>query len=117
MIIINQSQINVTYLTLTEKVSVSSPIFLFEFINDQDKTSQYFISEDLSTQDRYNKFHIEEKTNPDNLEGEVRLEVTGSYTYIVREQESNTNLDPDLSGAIVETGKVKVIGTSETTYT
>lgn len=106
------------YLTLTENVTLTSPVFLFEFKNDQDQTSQYFIASDISTQtQRYNKFTITESNTPDNLNGQVSMTLTGSWTYTVREQESNTNLDPELSGRVVEIGKVKVIGTTEITYT
>jgi len=51
---------------------------------------------------------ITETSNPDNLIGEVELITEGQYSYTIREQESTTNLDPELSGAVVETGKVTV---------
>lgn len=117
MIIINKGSANTVVLTLTEKVSIANPNFLFEFYNEEEKESQYFIAEDLSTETRYNKFIITETTTPDELEGEVTLTLPGLWSYFVREQASSTNLDPDLSGAIVERGKVRVIGTAETTYT
>jgi hypothetical protein len=74
----------------------------------------FFIAEDTSLfVDRFNKFTITETSTPDNLVGEVELITEGQYSYTVREQESATNLDPALSGSIVETGKVTV--TSEAT--
>jgi hypothetical protein len=114
MIQINKGQSNTVALTLTEKVSLDNPFFLFEFKNDQTKESTFFIAADISTEkSRYNKFIITEKSNPDNLNGEVSLS-TGFHKYIIREQDNNTNIDPDQSGEIVEIGKVKVIGTPTT---
>jgi hypothetical protein len=109
MILINKNQANVIALTLTEKVSLSNPYFLFEFNNDQSKASSFFIASDISSQQaRYNKFSITEKNSPNALAGEVSL-APGFYHYTIREQASSTNLNPASSGAIVETGKVKVI--------
>jgi len=47
------------------------------------------------------------------LIGEVELVLNGQYAYTIREQASTTNLDPALSGAIVETGKVTVTDSEE----
>lgn len=117
MIIIFKGQANEVVLTLTEKASLSSPYYLFEFQNDSDKTVQRFIAEDVSSfTDRYNRFAITEKSNPDNLSGEVELSLPGFWSYTIREQTSSTNLDPDQSGEIVETGRVRVIGVSTTSY-
>lgn len=110
MILINKSQTNTVVLTLTEKVSIDNPSFLFEFRDDQTNVSQYFICADISAYVyRYNKFVITEKTSPNALAGEVYLRNHGFYNYIIRQQASSINLDPDLSGSIVETGKVKVM--------
>lgn len=96
-------------LTLSEKTTVSNATYLFEFKDNQSKVLIYFIAIDISSfKDRFNKFLIAEKTNPNNLIGEVELINDGQYAYAIREQASTTNLDPLLSGAIVETGKVQV---------
>lgn len=117
MILIQKGSSNNVVVTLTEKTTILNPTYLFEFKNDQSKASQYFISADISTQkERYNEFVVTEKASPNNLLGEVSLEITGDYTYAIREQASSTNLDPELSGDIVEVGKVRVIGTAETYY-
>jgi hypothetical protein len=100
-------------LTLKEKTTLSSPYYLFQFKNDSTNESEYFIASDNSTEkDRYNRFTVTEKSSPNNLNGEVELAVPGFWTYTIREQASSTNLNPDDSGAIVEVGKVKVIGTA-----
>lgn len=113
MIKIVKGQSNTIALTLTEKVSIQNPFFLFEFKDDQANVSDYFISADISSfPERYNKFVITEPSD-------VAMVRPGMWTYYIREQASSSNLDPLLSGAIVEQGKVKVIGTAEskTTYT
>ncbi len=73
--------------------------------------SQYFISSDTSLYiDRYNKFSVIEGTH-------VTMTRLGFWSYSIREQASNSNLDPDLSGSVLETGKIKVIGTDAVSYT
>lgn len=113
MIVINQGEANTIAVTLKEKTSLQNPSYLFEFYDEQRKISKYFIAEDTSSYpDRYNKFVITEKSDPDYLNGEVDLILKGLWSYTIREQESDTNLDPELSGSIVEIGKVKVFGSS-----
>jgi hypothetical protein len=110
MILITKAATNEVILTLTEKVSIENPVFLFEFMDDMTREKFFFIASDTSEQtERYNKFSIIEKADPDTLNGEVYLLRPGFYTYTVREQESESNLDPEESGEIVEVGKVKVI--------
>lgn len=112
---ITQGQDNTITLTLTEKVTLDAPEFLFVLQNDSTKVEYTFIAADISGYtDRYNKFIITEKTSPDNLAGEVRLPDTGFYSYTIYEQESTTNLDKDLATGIVEIGKCLVSGTAST---
>ena len=101
-------------MTLKEKTTISNPTYLFEFKDNQTKELIYFIAQDTSSfKDRYNKFTITEKSSPNNLIGEVELVLDGQYAYTVREQSSTTNLNPALSGGVVETGKVTVTDTEE----
>jgi len=96
---------NVVVLTLSEKITISSPNFLFEFINNQTQIKYYCISADLSLYpERYNKFTIVVKTTtPDPLVGEINIPLGDEYTYNVYEQVSSTNLNP--SGlTVVEIG-------------
>lgn len=117
MIKITQTSVNEIIVTLTEKVTLSSPYFLFQFENQQTKQLYYCISADTSSYtDRYNDFSIEEKTNPTLTNGEIRLANEGFYNYTIYEQESSTNLDPDNATGIVEKGICKVIGTARTSY-
>ena len=96
---------NVVVLTLSEKITISSPNFLFEFINNQTQIKYYCISADLSLYpERYNKFNIIVKTTtPSPLVGEIQIPLGDEYTYNVYEQVSSTNLNP--SGlTVVENG-------------
>lgn len=109
MIILQRGNANEVTLTLTEKVSLSSPNFLFEFTNQESNESFYCIAADTSIYpESYNQFTITENNSPDALNGEITLVLQGRYSYIVREQVSATNLDPNLSGGIVERGLCKV---------
>jgi len=87
---------NVVVVTLSEKITIPSPNYLFEFINNQTQQKYYCISSDLSLYpDRYNKFTIVVKTTtPDPLDGEIQIPLGDEYTYNVYEQVSSTNLDP-----------------------
>ena len=106
MIKLTKNASNDVTVTLTEKTTVTNPIYLWEFISDQTKNSYTVISTDVSTAlERYNRFSIVEGTD-DRLNGKVILGNAGYYHYIVREQTSTTNLDVSLSGAIVEKGKM-----------
>ena len=120
MIQITQGQANIVVLTLKEKTTLTNPKYLFVFKNDQSNVESKFIAADTSSYaDRYNRFTVTEKTNPNNLTGEVRLSLDGFYTYTIYEQTSSTNLNPALATGVVETGKVQVNATptADHTYT
>lgn len=103
-------------LTLKEKTTLSSPTYLFGFTSDSTSVSYYVILTDTSTvgaqRDRANLFTLVEGTD-DPVNGEVILGNPGMYTYIVYEQSSTTNLDPDNATGIVERGEMRLIGSSE----
>jgi hypothetical protein len=97
---------NVVVVTLSEKISIASPNYLFEFISNQTQQKYYCIASDTSLYaERYNKFNVVVKsTTPTPLNGEIKIPLGDEYTYNIYEQLSNTNLNPVLSGAIVENG-------------
>lgn len=96
---------NKVALTLTEAVTIADPTFLFVLTNSQSKVVHTFIAIDGSEYPyRYNYFNIIVKTNPNPLNGEVDLTIGSQYNYEVREQASTTNLDPALSGKVLEVG-------------
>lgn len=114
MLIINKSSVNEIIVTLSEKCTLSSPYFLFEFVNDITRTSKLFICADTSSfTDRYNKFLITETSGTENLlSGIISLSETGFYHYRIFEQTSSTNLSISNVSGLVESGKLKVIGTT-----
>lgn len=117
MIKITQTSVNEIIVTLTEKVTLATPYFLFKFENQQTKQLFYCIAADTSSYtDRYNEFSIQEKTNPALTNGEIRLANEGFYNYTIYEQVSSTNLDPANATGIVEKGICKVIGSARTKY-
>ena len=106
-------------MTLTEKVTLSSPYFLFEFTSDITNSRVVFLASDLSNyNDRYNQFLITETSGTtDFTSGTIEMNPTGTWTYRVFEQTSSSNLDTNLvdNKVPLEIGIVKVKGT-ETTY-
>ena len=111
MLLITQGETKFWYLTLSEKVTISNPYFLFSVTHRQTMKVYNFILTDVSTfKDRYNKFSINE-SNYNFYEGE--------YMYEVYAQTSSTNLDPSLANELVEEGilKVQLVVAPETFYT
>ena len=111
MLLITQGETKFWYLTLTEKVTISNPYFLFSVTHRQTMNVYNFILNDVSTfKDRYNKFSINE-SDYNFYEGE--------YMYEVYAQTSSTNLDPSLANELVEEGilKVQLVVSPETFYT
>lgn len=96
---------NTIVLTLTEKTTLSFPIFLFRFVGKQNGVEYVCISSDISGFTyRYNEFIIKVKTSPNPLLGEINLTIGDEYDYYIYEQSSPTNLDYTLSTKLVEQG-------------
>ena len=92
------------YLTLTEKVTISNPYFLFVFTNRTTSVETAIILTDISTHtERYNQFDVTEGTT-------FSLDA-GEYEYQVYAQTSSTNTDPSLANELVESGVLKVVFT------
>jgi hypothetical protein len=112
MIRINKGSVNEVIVTATEKVTLSTPYFLFEFTSDETKLNYYCIATNVSTElVRYDEFYIEDKVSPVAVNGEVNLPV-GTYTYKVYQQTSSSNLDPTLTTSVVEEGKSRAVNTT-----
>lgn len=114
MINLNQNTATSFTLTVTERVTISTPKFLFQFKSVQEKVSYYTIIADTSSyKRRYNTFSFTEGTD-DAVNGSLTLGAGGQYEYFVYEQASTTNLDP--SGlTLVESGFM-VLDRGNTTY-
>ena len=114
-ILINQNTTNSLTFTLTEKSTLSSPIYLFQFRNVTEKVSYYCIMSDISLyKERYNEFLFTEGTDLP-LIGELKLGAGGQYEYFAYEQTSSTNLDPTLASGLVESG-LMTLERGSTTY-
>lgn len=100
MLLITQGETKFWYLTLSEKVTINNPYFLFSVTHRQTMRVYNFILNDVSTfPERYNKFSIDE-SDYNFYEGE--------YMYEVYAQTSSTNLNPSLANELVEEGILKV---------
>jgi hypothetical protein len=108
MINLNFGNNNVA-LTLKESTTISNPNYLFQFINATSLEEVVFIASDTSNfKDRYNLFVIQlvVKNAINLLNGQIYLNDNGYWTYNIYQQASPTNLNLELTGALVETGKV-----------
>jgi len=107
-------------LTLVEKTTISSPYYLFEFQNDTTKVKYYQIFTDVSAageaRDRSNLFDIEVITSGTALANQIKLGTLGQYNYTIYEQASSSNLDPALSGAVVQRGRAWLIDDEDSIY-
>lgn len=111
MLLITKGETTNWYLTLTEKVTISNPYFLFYVTHRQTNKTYAFILDDISTfPERYNLFPIDE--NDYNF-------FEGEYMYKVYAQISSSNLNPALSDELVEEGLLLVLleETPEVFYT
>ena len=120
LILIQSTSGQVNTMTLSERVTLTSPYFLLRLICDTTKTETSCIISDVSPYTyRYNKFLITEKANPTRINGEVYLPTIGGYTYEVYEQLSSTNLDYTLcdNTTPIEIGVLKVYPLSSTATT
>ena len=102
MLLITKGESKNWYLTLTEKVTIANPTFLFSFINRVTEVESNVIINDISAyKERYNKFLVTEGTTF-NLD-------CGEYNYFVYAQTSTTNTSPLLADELVEEGLFKLL--------
>lgn len=108
MIVLENGISNKVALTLTEKATLTTPYYLFEFIDDDSNISILFTGSDISTNtNRYNEFLIEVNLSPiDLLDSKIELVTKGYYKYNVYEQVSSTNLLIANTTSLVENGKM-----------
>ena len=126
MIRLNFGANNNVIMTLTENVTIASPVYLCELTNQQSLDKSYLLLTDSSLYtNRYNKLgiYITDDPNCDTLAGEVCLTYTGFYDYKVFECTYPEIYDKaeDFVSTIVgtlETGLVWFIpsATTDTTY-
>ncbi len=106
---------NTITVTLTEKVTIANPQFVFVFVNDNTGKKFACTSTDISPNtDRYNMFDLTLTTTiPNPLLAEVEFDDYGFYHYYIYEIDDATTFDyaninttdlRNLTG-LVETGK------------
>ena len=114
MIHLTKGQTSNIVLTLTEKATLSAPNWLFVFKSRNTIETTAFVllgSSDLSTfKERYNSFSLVVDTYFGN-------KTAGEYSYTVHEQQSTTNINPKLSGKVVERGQMTLKNASDYSYT
>lgn len=100
MLVLEKGQTKNWYLTLTEKVTISNPYFLFNFKHLlTDQVINVILTDISAYKERYNQFLI--------TEGSTFTLLNGEYEYKVYAQTSSVNTSPDLANELVETGILK----------
>lgn len=119
-IIIQKATSNDFTLSVEEKKTLASPTYLIGFTSDSTNVEYTVIPTVVATygagvgNDR-TEFRITEGSN-DQANGSVLLGNTGLYHYIVYEQSSTTNIDPDNATGIVERGIMRLIDSETSDY-
>ena len=105
MIYLTKGQTSDVIVTLTEKQTLSSPNYLFYFINRSDNDTVAFVklnnTDTSAYKDRFNKFSINASTYFNNT-------LAGEWTYYIYEQASTSNVNPDLATNLLETGILRL---------
>jgi hypothetical protein len=100
-------------LTLTEFVTLPAPYYLFVFTHVETKNVVAFVKAEADDESdypqRYNQFTIDAIDVFEN-------QPTGEWHYKVYEQESSTNIDPDLASNLLEDGKLILNRAAEFEY-
>lgn len=92
---ITRNTSNTLIFPLTERVTLTSPYFLFEFKSIQSGQVKYCIMANTSSYTgRYDKFVLIENTTENPTGGQIKLEDKGQYIVRIWEQSSASNLTP-----------------------
>ena len=114
MILITRGAANTIILSLAEKITLSSPKYLFRFVNELSHSENSCIASDTSGYTyRYNQFTITESTTESRTTGTLNLSPPGQWRYYIYEQSSSSNLDYINASSLLETGMVRVIGETQ----
>lgn len=106
-----EENINVT---LTEKVILTTPFYLFHFLHVETRQVVAFVlsdEDDISVfPERFNQFVID-CTDVFNMRPD------GQWIYKVYEQEDEDNIDPAEATTLLEQGKMQLTGNRPAVYT
>ena len=116
MQVVTKNSNSVLVFTLSEKVTLTNPYYLFSLKGQTEMNPINFIVEDTSDYiERYNKFLVTETSGTQTLtSGVVTLGDAGFYEYAIYEQVSSTNLEIVNTTSLLEIGLIKVVGTTGT---
>ena len=116
MQVINKNSNSVLVFTLSEKVTLTNPYYLFSLKGQTEMNPINFIVADTSDYiERYNKFLVTETSGTQTLtSGVVTLGDAGFYEYAIYEQTSSTNLEIVNTTSLLEIGLIKVVGPTGT---
>lgn len=107
-------------LTLEEKTTIDDAYYLFQFQNDLTGVKYFQVFTDVSIvgvkRDRSNLFNIEVLNSGMAGANQIVLGNVGLYNYIIYEQVSPTNLDPDSASMIVEREMMRLIDDEVSIY-
>jgi hypothetical protein len=100
------------YLTLRESITLTSPNYLMRFVQRTTNDEAAFVlrsSDDVSPYpERYQKFLVDVDQR---FCGQI-----GEYQYYIYEQASQSNLDPDLAGGLLEQGLARLNPAADDVY-
>lgn len=110
MIKLIKNTANNVIITVTENVTLTNPVFLFDLTyNSSSNNSYQFIADNISSATtRYDQFIIQNQISG--------ITEQGWFTYKVYEQESTTNMNPLLATSLVEQGLCLVSGSTQLNY-
>jgi len=95
MLHVYKGQNNDLIFTGLELATIVNPYYLFIFTSSNEDEVK-FVGTNISTEARYQKINV--------LNAVFNTKESGTWRYEVREQISSTNIDPALSGVVVEYG-------------
>jgi len=113
MLIIRTGQPNTLVVTVSQNATIPNPEWLFSFTHIFSKQQVQFIPTNISTHKvRYDEFLFVEGSGVD----EIKFPYEGLYTYGIYQQMSgSTNLNPQFSMGLIESGQAQVIVQSANT--
>lgn len=118
MNLITRGVANTVILTLTERVTLTSPKFLCRVKSRRTNEIKRFIlsSNSSSYTGRYDQFTITENDTDDLTNSQVKL-LSGDWYYNIYEQSSTSNLDEtQTNGTILESGIFRVLEDGSNTF-
>ena len=109
---------NTITLTLTERVTLTTPYFLVRAESRRTREIKRFIlASNLSgSTERYDQFTLTESTTEVLTSGTVTL-TAGDWWYKVYEQTSSTTLNENTATTLLEEGMFRVLDTNDTYVT